>query len=449
MQIQCPDYILKAMDILKHNGHSAYAVGGCVRDSVMGRTPNDWDMTTSATPSEMKLAFGGYRVIPTGIKHGTLTVIIDSHPVEITTMRIDGSYSDSRHPESVSFTKKIEEDLSRRDFTVNAMAYNPETGLVDPFGGRLDAGRKIIRCVGNPDTRFREDALRILRAMRFASVLGFKTESETAESVIKNRSLLKGISKERIRAELIKLLCGQNVEKVLLEFKQVIFEIIPELKATDGFLQHTPYHIYDVWTHIAKVTSSIESTSDLRVAALLHDVEKPSMFKLDDNGVGHFKGHPQKGAETAEAILRRLRFSNAEIKHITTIIYLHDERPDGNRHHLAKLCTKYGIDNVDDTLKLIIADAHGKNPNVIDREIQAAKNAQKQIGEMRASSACLSVHELDINGNDIMALGIDRTQIKETLDFLLDSVIDEKIENKKAALSQAAVEHIKKRFPEN
>lgn len=445
MQIQCPDYILKAIDILKYNGHSAYAVGGCVRDSVMGRTPNDWDMTTSATPDEMKLAFDGYRIIPTGIKHGTLTVMIDSHPVEITTMRIDGSYSDSRHPESVSFTQKIEEDLSRRDFTVNAMAYSPETGLVDPFGGRLDTERKIIRCVGNPDKRFHEDALRILRAIRFASVLGFGIEEETAASIIKNRCLLNDISKERIRAELIKLLCGQNVDKVLLEFKQVIFEIIPELQATDGFLQHTPYHIYDVWTHIAKVTSSIESTSDLRVAALLHDVEKPSMFRLDTSGIGHFKGHPQKGAQTAEEILRRLRFSNAEIKHIATIIYLHDERPDGNRHHLTKLCAKFGIDNVDDTMKLIIADAHGKNPSIIEQEIQVAENARKQISEMRAENACLSIHALDINGNDIMALGIDRTQIKDTLDYLLDSVIDEKTENKKAALEQAAENYANKK----
>lgn len=445
MQIQCPDYILKAMDILRLNGHSAYAVGGCVRDSVMGRTPNDWDMTTSATPEEMKRAFDGFRIFPTGVKHGTITVIISSHPIEITTMRIDGDYSDSRHPESVSFTERIEEDLSRRDFTVNAMAYSPETGLVDPFGGRLDTERKIIRCVGNPDKRFHEDALRILRAIRFASVLGFGIEKDTAASIIKNRSLLSGISKERIRAELIKLLCGQNVEKVLLEFKQVIFEIIPELQSTDGFLQHTPYHIYDVWTHIVKVTSSIESTSDLRVAALLHDIEKPSMFRLDANGTGHFKGHPQKGARTAEEILRRLRFSNAEIRHITTVIYLHDERPDGNRHHLAKLCARFGIDNVDDTMKLIIADAHGKNPSVMEKETQAAENAQRQIVEMRTANACLSIHTLDINGNDIMALGIDRTQIKSTLDYLLDSVIDEKTENKKAALEQAAVKYINRK----
>lgn len=441
MYIKCPDYITKAIDRLEKHGHSAYAVGGCVRDSIMGREPNDWDMTTSATPDEIQKAFAGFRTIPTGIKHGTMTVLISSHPVEITTMRVDGKYSDNRHPEKVTFTRRIEDDLSRRDFTVNAIAYNPHSGIVDPFGGQADIEKKLIRCVGNADTRFSEDALRILRAVRFSSVLGFDIDRDTAESVIRNRSLLDNISNERIRVELLKLLCGKNVETVLTKYKKVIFQIIPELSATDGFLQHTPYHIYDVWTHTVKVTSSIEPTADFRAAALLHDVEKPSMFTLDERGQGHFKGHPQKGAQTAEKILRRLRFSNAEIAHITTIIFLHDERPDGNRFHLAKLCSLYGIDNVDDTLKLIIADAHGKNPIFFDKEVIAAVTAQKQIKAMREAHTCLKTSELDINGNGIMALGIDRIKIKDTLQFLLDEVIYERLENKKAALERAAVEY--------
>ena len=441
MYIKCPDYITKAIDRLEKHGHSAYAVGGCVRDSIMGREPNDWDMTTSATPDEIQKAFAGFRTIPTGIKHGTMTVLISSHPVEITTMRVDGKYSDNRHPEKVTFTRRIEDDLSRRDFTVNAIAYNPHSGIVDPFGGQADIEKKLITCVGNADTRFSEDALRILRAVRFSSVLGFDIDRDTAESVIRNRSLLDNISKERIRVELLKLLCGKNVETVLTEYKKVIFQIIPELSATDGFLQHTPYHIYDVWTHTVKVTSSVEPTADFRAAALLHDVEKPSMFTLDERGQGHFKGHPQKGAQTAEKILRRLRFSNAEIAHITTIILLHDERPDGNRFHLAKLCSLFGIDNVDDMLKLIIADAHGKNPIIFDKEVNAAVAAQKQIKAMREAHTCLKTSELDINGNDIMALGIDRIKIKDTLQFLLDEVIYERLENKKAALERAAVEY--------
>lgn len=440
MRINCPENILKAIALLESKGYSVYVVGGCVRDSVMGRTPNDWDMTTSATPDETREVFKGFRTIATGIKHGTVTVMIDSEPVEITTMRVDGEYSDNRHPESVSFTKKIEDDLSRRDFTVNAMAYNPKTGVVDPFGGQNDIKNKIIRCVGNPDTRFNEDALRILRAIRFSSVLGFDIDEKTSQSIINNRSLLQNISNERIRVELIKMLCGKNIEKILTDYKSVIFEFIPELTAEDGFLQHTPYHIYDVWTHTIKVVASIAPDSDLRVAALLHDIEKPSMFRLDSQGIGHFKGHPQKGAETAEIILRRLRFSNAEIKHITTIIRLHDERPDGNRFHLAKLCSEYGIDNVEDTLKLIVADAHGKNPAFFDKEVNAVYVAQEQIEFMRENHTCLKTSELDINGNDIMALGIDRTRIKATLDYLLDEVINERIENEITALSHAAVE---------
>lgn len=443
MRINCPEKILKAISLLEGSGYSAYAVGGCVRDSIMGRTPNDWDMTTSATPDETKEVFKGFRTIATGIKHGTVTVLIDSEPVEITTMRVDGEYSDNRHPESVSFTKKIEDDLSRRDFTANAMAYNPKTGIVDPFGGQSDIKNKTIRCVGNPDMRFNEDALRILRALRFASLLGFDIDSQTSQSIISSRSLLQNISKERIRVELIKMLCGNGIENILTKYKSVIFEIIPELAAEDEFLQHTPYHIYDVWTHTVKVTASIAPESDLRVAALLHDIEKPSMFRLDSAGTGHFKGHPQKGAETAEKILRRLRFSNAEIKHITTIILLHDERPDGDRFHLAKLCSEYGIDNIDDSLKLIEADAHGKNPAYFNKEVQAVYIARKQIDFLRESHACLKTSELDINGNDIMALGIDRTDIRSTLEFLLDEVINERIENKKAALSKAAEEFSK------
>lgn len=443
MCISCPNYILKAIETIEKSGYTAYAVGGCVRDSVMNRTPNDWDMTTDAEPNITQKIFSDFHTIPTGIKHGTVTVIIDSHPVEITTMRVDGKYSDSRHPEAVSFTSRIEEDLARRDFTVNAMAYNPKIGLVDPFNGIDDIKNQTIRCVGNPEARFHEDALRILRAVRFASVLDFDIENETANSLLKNRILLKNISSERIRVELIKLLCGNNVEKILTDFKELIFEIIPELKATDGFLQHTPYHIYDVWTHTVKVVSSIEPASDFRIAALLHDVEKPSMFTLDGNGIGHFKGHPQKGAETAEVVLRRLRFSNAEIKRITSIIRLHDERPNGDRFHLARLCADYGINCIEDTLKLVEAEAYGKNPKMLERDIDSVKFAKQQLAEMHKNNTCLSLAELDINGNDIMAIGIERTKIKESLQFLLYEVVYERVENKKSELVKHILMHNK------
>lgn len=439
MRIVCPDYIEKAIDLIQKSGNTAYAVGGCIRDSLMGRIPSDWDMTSSATPEEICHIFRNFRTIPTGIKHGTVTVLIDSVPIEITTMRVDGSYSDNRHPEKVIFTTDISEDLSRRDFTVNAMAYNPHVGLVDPFGGEDDIKRMTIRCVGDADKRFSEDALRILRAVRFSSVLDFIIEQKTSESILHNLNLLENISKERIRVELIKLLCGKSVESVLRNYKKVIFEIIPELEPTDGFPQHTPFHIYDVWNHIINVTANIEPIPNFRVAALLHDIEKPSCLRTDEKGIDHFKGHPQAGALTAEKILRRLRFSNSEINHITTMIRIHDERPDGDKHHLAKLCSNYGIENVSDTLKLIYADAHGKNPAFFGRETDAVALAQAQIEEMKQANFCLSIRDLDINGNDIMNLGIDRTEIKETLEYLLDRVINEELQNKKSDLSDAII----------
>ncbi|MBP9988859.1 MAG: hypothetical protein KBT46_05100, partial [Ruminococcus sp.] len=240
MKTNCPDFINTAFKLLEESGFEAYAVGGCIRDSIMNKSPNDWDMTTSAKPEQIISVFSDYRTIPTGINHGTVTVLFDKNPVEITTMRIDGKYTDNRRPEKVFYTDKIEEDLSRRDFTVNAIAYNPRLGIIDPFKGCRDIKNKIITCVGNPDRRFNEDALRIIRALRFASTLSFEIEKNTADSIVKNKHLLNNIANERIRVELIKLLCGDNAEKILLDYKDIIFLIIPELSQTYGFEQHTP-----------------------------------------------------------------------------------------------------------------------------------------------------------------------------------------------------------------
>lgn len=275
LKILCPDFVNTALALLSEGGFDAFVVGGCVRDAVMGRTPNDWDMTTSSSPEETMAVFKDFRTVPTGLKHGTVTVIINGEPLEITTMRIDGQYSDSRRPDSVEFTSDISKDLCRRDFTVNAMAYSPRSGIVDPFGGLHDIKNGIIRCVGEADARFGEDALRIIRALRFASVLGFEIAGETAQSIKNNYPLLGEIAKERIRVELIKLLQGKNVEKILTEYKEIIFYIIPELKACDGFEQHSPYHVYDVWTHTVKAVSAVKNDPVLRTAMLLHDIAKP------------------------------------------------------------------------------------------------------------------------------------------------------------------------------
>lgn len=434
MEIICPSYVNTALRLLEVSGFKAYAVGGCVRDSIMGREPNDWDMTTSALPDEIQKTFAQFKTIPTGIKHGTITVIIEGKPLEITTMRIDGEYQDNRRPETVEFTDEIAMDLSRRDFTANAMAYNPNEGIVDPYGGRDDIKKGLIRCVGDPDKRFNEDALRIIRAMRFASVLGFDIEKNTAESIMKNRSLLENVANERIRTELVKLLCGRNSEQILTEYKEIVFDIIPELKASDGFDQCTPYHIYDVWTHTVKVVASAPKTKVMRVAALLHDVSKPECVFTDTYGTRHFFGHSEKGAERAKQIMQRLRFSNEDINGVCSIILLHEEFPDGNRIKLAKLCSKYSVKEVRNAVNFMFADSEGKNPEYLADSKKSYELALRQLDEFEREKLCLKIADLKVNGNDLKKQGIEGRRIKLILEKLLEEVIEGKISNEKTEL---------------
>ncbi len=438
MIIKCPDYVNTALKLLENSGFKAYAVGGCIRDILMEKVPNDWDMTTSSSPTETMQVFEGYRVIPTGIKHGTVTVIIDGNPIEITTMRVDGEYHDNRHPENVEFTSDIIKDLSRRDFTTNAIAYNHTDGLIDPFNGQKDIDAGIIRCVGTPDERFNEDALRIIRALRFASVLNFNIDTETADSIHKNAELINNVANERIRVELIKLLQGDGVEKILTEYKDIFFTIIPELAELDGFEQRTPFHIYDIWTHTAKVVANVKNTKELRVAALLHDIGKPQKFYLDDKSIAHFKGHPELSAEMSVDILKRLRFSNAEIEQIYEIITLHDTRPNGNKHRIAKLCSKYSPETVKLTLELMRGDAAGKNPKFYDADIKSYELAERQIREIENEKLCLKLTDLDTDGKEMSALGFKGKEIGTVLDKLLELVLEEKINNNKADLTKAA-----------
>ena len=434
MNIKCPDYINTAFRLLEQSGFKAYAVGGCVRDSLMGKTPDDWDMTTSSTPEQTMEVFKDFRVIPTGLKHGTVTVIIDGNHIEITTMRVDGEYHDNRRPESVCFTTEIEQDLSRRDFTVNAMAYNHTDGLVDIFGGQDDLKKKIIRCVGNPDTRFSEDALRIIRALRFASVLDFGIDKDTSDSIIKNIALIDNVAKERIRVELVKLLCGTAVERILTDYKEIIFNIIPELRTLDGFRQDTPYHIYDVWTHTVKVVANVKNTQELRVAALLHDIAKPECFTTDKKEIAHFKGHPELSAEKAVGILKSLRFPNSFIETVYKIILLHDMYPDGNKKTVARFCSKYSPDIIKLTLELMRGDTAGKNPEFAEEQFDSYHLAEKQIDEIIESNLCLKVSDLDINGKDVTAEGFSGKEIGTVLNTILELVIEEKITNKKEIL---------------
>ena len=309
MVIKLPKSVELILSKLNNCGYEAYIVGGCVRDSIIGTTPHDWDICTSALPEQVMEVFEGYKIIPTGLKHGTVTIIIDDAQYEVTTYRIDGKYEDNRHPKEVSFTSDLKEDLSRRDFTINAMAYNPSIGLVDYFGGKKDIRKKLIKCVGNPDERFNEDALRIMRTLRFASTYGFVITEETSSAVHCNVALLNNIAKERINTELCKLLCGEGVLEILLNYNDVISTIIPELKPCIGFNQNNRYHQYTVYDHIAHAVSNYTGEDMVvKVALLLHDIGKPTCYTEDENG-GHFHGHGVPSSEIAkEAVVDENRY---------------------------------------------------------------------------------------------------------------------------------------------
>ncbi len=301
--IQIPPHAERILTLLNQAGYKAYVVGGCVRDALLSKTPKDWDICTSALPDEMERVFQGFRVVETGLKHGTLTVVLDGIPYEITTFRVDGAYTDHRHPDGVTFVTDVREDLARRDFTVNAMAYHPAEGLIDAFGGQEDLRRGVIRCVGQPEERFREDALRILRALRFASVYGFTIDEETAKAAHELKETLSLVAAERIRAELGKLLCGQGCGNILRAYRDILGQILPQLVPMFDFPQCTPHHRFDVWEHTVRSVENVPATEVLRFTMLLHDAGKPATFTRDEDGVGHFCGHAACSEKIAEAVM--------------------------------------------------------------------------------------------------------------------------------------------------
>ncbi len=433
IKINIPQYALTAMNELETNGFEAFVVGGCVRDSIMGNIANDWDMTTSATPEETLKVFKNFRTIPTGIKHGTITVLIDRQPLEITTFRIDGEYTDNRRPDSVNFTRNIENDLSRRDFTVNAMAYNEKDGIVDLFGGVKDIENKIIRCVGNPDKRFQEDALRIMRAIRFSSTLGFEIEKETAESILRNKHLLKNIAAERIKVELEKLLLGDDVERILLQFSDVIFEIIPELEKTFNVKQNCPYHIYDVWCHIVRSVAVSEKNKYVRLAMLLHDIAKPQMKATDEKGQDHFKGHASVSRDIAFGILKRLKYDNKTISVVTKLIFHHDDRLYNSPQNVKKHASRYGFEFLYLLDKVFRADILAQTPEMVGR-ISICDNYLDELKKLEEKNVCLSISDLAVNGNDLISSGYKGKEIGETLEKLLDKVLKNELRNSKEAL---------------
>ena len=443
--ITLPLPVTRAVSVLESCGYEAYTVGGCVRDSLLGRTPNDWDITTNATPEQMKACFGDFRVIETGIKHGTLTVIVEGMQLEITTYRNDGEYLDNRHPVQVTFSEHIEDDLSRRDFTVNAMAYHPTRGLVDLFGGREDLQAGIIRCVGNAQTRFEEDGLRILRAVRFAAVLDFAIDADTAAAIHNCRHLLSGIAAERIREEFCKLICGRGAERILREYIDVIGIFLPELLSCVGFEQNTKYHCYDVFEHTLHALA-LCSNDDLitRLGILLHDIGKPLCYTEDEQG-GHFKGHAPAGVAITEELLWRLRFDGNTVHRLKLLVELHDIPLSAEKKAVKRLLQRLSEADILRLLEIKRCDrlAHAKDFQELSPEL---KKIPETIEQLRAEDACFTLKKMAVSGTDLMHIGIpEGKEIGRVLQSLLEDVIEERLPNEKNVLLQAAKERFIKR----
>ena len=437
-----PQAALSAIEQLNSAGFSAYLVGGCVRDLLLGREPGDFDITTAALPEQVEAVFAGQRIIETGLKHGTVTVLLGGMPLEITTYRQDVSYSDHRHPDAVRFTPRLEEDLARRDFTVNAMAWHPEEGLADRFGGREDLERGLIRCVGEPSARFGEDALRILRALRFSSVLGFAIEPETAAAALELRQTLELVSRERIAAELTKLICGKDVRRVVTEHWPILAVPIPELTAMADCDQHSKYHCYDVLTHCAVSAEAVPPEKIVRWAALLHDVGKPYRFSMDEAGCGHFYGHAEVGAEMTEEILTRLRFDRDTVRRVRALVELHDYPLDpaaqSSAKGVKKLLRRLGEEDFFRLLDVKRGDSMAHAPQYRER-IEICDRAEAQARELLAQAACFTLKDLAVKGGDLQAIGVPPgPEMGRILDRLLDEVISDRIPNEKQVLLDRA-----------
>ena len=428
-----PSYVKTCIDALEEAGFAAYAVGGCVRDSLLGLEPADYDLCTAALPDQTEAVFHNYKLVLAGKKHGTVGVVTEGGVVEITTFRTEGAYLDNRHPEWVEFVEDVTGDLARRDFTVNAMAYSPTRGFADSFGGQQDLGAKILRAVGNPQERFEEDALRILRGMRFSARYQLTPEKQTLHAMLSQAPLLDRIAKERIFDELCQWLKLASAEDLML-YAPVLCQVIPELTPTIGFCQHTPHHKFDVFTHTAHVCAATPKELSLRWAALLHDVGKVSTFTLDDQGQGHFYGHAEASARMADEILSRLKAPTALREEVVFLICHHMMFPEPDRKLLKRWLSRWGAERLRKLLDLQEADSSGKG---LDEDISVFREVRAIIEELIAENNCLTLRDLSVNGHDLMALGLTGTAIGACLEQLLGLVLDEQIPNEKAALLAA------------
>lgn len=427
-----PKNIQNCIDLLEASGFSAYAVGGCVRDACLGLQPHDYDLCTGALPAQTEAVFRDFRLVLAGEKHGTVTVITEDGPVEITTFRTEGGYRDNRHPDWVKFVPDIEGDLARRDFTVNAMAYSPKRGFADPFGGREDLRNHVLRAVGDPEARFREDSLRILRGVRFAARFGLTPEEHTMQAMLSQAGLMENLARERVFEELCKLLLVAKAEDIT-RFAPILTAVIPELAPMIGFDQHSPHHAYDLITHTAHVVEGVPAELPLRWAALLHDTGKVTTFTLDATGRGHFYGHARDSAAIADAVLHRLKAPTALREEVVTLIGRHMTRLQPDRKFLRRLVSKYGFPLVEAQLALQQADM-GSKGTAEDNGSAVFAETRRLLADLKAEDACLSLKNLAVNGNDLMALGFQGKAIGACLNQLLELVVEERLPNEKRAL---------------
>ena len=442
MKITLPGKVTMIINNLQLHGYEAYAVGGCVRDSILAKRPEDWDITTSAKPEEIKRLFP--RTVDTGIEHGTVTVLLGKDSFEVTTYRIDGMYEDSRHPKEVIFTNRLEEDLRRRDFTINAMAYNDEVRLVDVFGGMKDLNHHLIRCVGEPKERFAEDALRILRAVRFSAQLSFPIEPVTAEAIRELAPTLENISAERIQSELVKLLVSAHPEQLRDAYELGITKVIlPEWDAMEGVVQNTPHHKFDVAEHTIHALKNVKKDKILRLTMLFHDMGKPVMKTTDEKGRDHFKGHALVSEEIARSVMRRLKFDNDTVKKVTRLVCYHDYRIEATPQNVRRAMNRIGVELFPYYLAVRMADVKAQSPYRRREKIENIIAMRELYQEILINEECVTLRGLAVSGKDLMEIGMKPgRELGNMLNELLEWVIDDPECNKKEILCEYVKEKL-------
>ncbi len=454
LQIQIPEKVKDILQRLEENRFEAYVVGGCVRDSILGREPGDWDITTSAVPEQVKRIFR--RTVDTGIAHGTVTVLIGDEEFEVTTYRVDGKYEDHRHPSEVLFTPSLEEDLKRRDFTINAMAYNPKEGLVDLFGGVEDLRKKCVRCVGDPVCRFSEDALRMLRGIRFAAQLGFQIEESTKAAIGELADTIQRVSAERIRVEITKLLLS-NDPWTWLEAEEtgLASRILPEFGDMLATGQNNPHHCYDVGRHCLRAVEEVDrlcadrdewtekTRTALVYAALLHDVGKPGCKTTDEKGLDHFYGHDRAGSEMAKGILRRLKFDNDTISRVVRLVRFHEHRYRGSRKAMRRLISKAGADIMPGLFVLQEADVRAQSEYEREEKLSWIRRAKEEFDSIMENQEAVCLKDLSISGRDLIGMGMKPGPgVGEVLNQLLEIVMDDPSKNNGKELLKEAQKYI-------